>query len=131
MTIHRRAPAALLVGLAGWFGLLALAGCGSSSGAGGGGAATALAGPPVPTTSLPAWVPPALGIAGEDALVEVVSQDLRLRGLKFAVDEQQGVVSLEDGRVLALGTLAETATGTDPTTWPALVAHTFDVLLAP
>ena len=38
--------------------------------------------------------------------MEVVSQDLTVRGLKFAVDEQQGTVSLDDGRVLALSTLA-------------------------
>jgi hypothetical protein len=124
VTIHRPAVAALVVAL------LGLAGCGGSSADAGGGPATDLAGPPAPT-SLPAWIPPALGIAGEDALVEVVSQDLRLRGLKFAVDEQQGTVSLADGRVLALSTLAEAAVGTDPTTWPDLVARTFDVLLAP
>ena len=124
MTYRRTAASVLLVGL------LALAGCGGSSSAGGGAPATGLAGPPAPT-SLPAWIPAALGIAGEDALVEVVRQDLSRRGLKFAVDEQQGTVSLADGRVLVLSTLAEAAVGTDPTTWPALVSRTFDVLLAP
>lgn len=125
MTIHRSSVAAVLVGL------LALAGCSSGSSAGaGGGPVTELAGPPAPT-SLPAWIPSALGIAGEQALVEVVSQDLTLRGLKFAVDEKQGTVSLADGRVLVLSTLAEAAVGTDPTTWPGLVARTFDALLAP
>ena len=129
MTIRRPALAAVLVGV------LALAACGGGGGGGsssdaGGGPGTELAGPPAPT-SLPVWIPSALGIAGEQALVEVVSQDLTVRGLKFAVDEQQGTVSLEDGRVLALSTLAEAAVGTDPTTWPALVARTFDALLAP
>ena len=47
------------------------------------------------------------------------------------MDEQQGTVSLADGRVLVLSTIAEAVAGTDPTTWPALVARTFDVLLAP
>ena len=125
VTIPRTSVATVLL-----VGLLALVGCGSGSSADAGGGPTELAGPPAPT-SLPAWIPSALGIAGEQALVEVVSQDLTLRGLKFAVDEKQGTVSLADGRVLALSTLAEAAVGTDPTTWPALVARTFDALLAP
>ncbi len=108
-----------------------LAACGSS---GRSAASTtteaALAGPPVPTT-LPDWIPPALGLAGEDALMEVVRQDLTQRGLQFAVDEQQGTVSLADGRVLVLASIAQAAVGTDPTTWPALVSRTLDVLLAP
>jgi hypothetical protein len=87
-------------------------------------------GPPAPTT-LPAWIPPALGMAGEDALVEVVRQDLRVRGLRFAVDEVQGTVSLDDGRVFPLATLAAAVVGTDPTSWPSVVARTFDALLAP
>ena len=129
VTIHRTALAVLPAGLVG---LLALAGCGGSSGgdAGGGGPATELAGPPVPT-SLPAWIPPALGIAGEEALVEVVKQDLNQRGLQFAVDEAQGTVSLADGRVVVLATVAQAVAGTDPTTWPGVVSRTFDVLLAP
>ena len=112
---------------------MVLVACGSGgSGSGDTTAATAaaIAGPPVPTT-LPAWIPPALGIAGEEALVEVVKQDLNQRGLQFAVDEAQGTVSLADGRVLVLATVAQAVAGTDPTTWPAVVSRTFDVLLAP
>jgi hypothetical protein len=125
-----RARALLAIGVVG----LAAAGfaaCGSS-----GGSATsttaeaALAGPPVPTT-LPDWIPPELGVAGEAALVEVVRHDLTVRGLQFAVDEQQGTVSLADGRVLVLASIAEAAVGANPTTWPALVSRTLDVLLAP
>ena len=107
----------------------------AASGSGGGSAPTstteaAIAGPPVPTT-LPDWIPPELGVAGEAALVEVVRHDLTVRGLQFAVDEQQGTVSLADGRVLVLASIAEAAVGTNPTTWPALVSRTLDVLLAP
>ena len=54
-----------------------------------------------------------------------------LAGLQFAVDEAQGTVSLADGRVLVLATVAQAVAGTDPTTWPAVVSRTFDVLLAP
>ena len=108
-----------------------LAACGSSGGsASTTTAAAAVAGPPVPTT-LPDWIPPELGVAGEAALVEVVRHDLTVRGLQFAVDEQQGTVSLADGRVLVLASIAEAAVGTNPTTWPALVSRTLDVLLAP
>ena len=125
----RHAAPVLAVGLAG---ALALAACGSGGSDSGGTTPTAaaVAGPPVPTT-LPAWIPPSLGIAGEEALVEVVKQDLNQRGLQFAVDEAQGTVSLADGRVLVLATVAQAVTGTDPTTWPGVVSRTFDVLLAP
>jgi hypothetical protein len=113
---------------------IVLTACGGRSGSSATAAASApaasVAGPPVPTT-LPAWIPPALGLAGEDALVEVVRHDLTERGLQFAVDEQQGTVSLADGRVLVLATIAQAAAGADPTTWPALVSRTLDVLLAP
>jgi len=124
-----RARALLATGVVSLAGV-ALAACGSSGGSASTTTDAAIAGPPVPTT-LPAWVPPALGLAGEDALMEVVRQDLTQRGLQFAVDEQQGTVSLADGRVLVLSTIAQAAAGTDPTTWPALVSHTLDVLLAP
>jgi hypothetical protein len=119
----------LVLGLAG---SMALAGCGNGGSAAGGTTPTtgAVAGPPIPTT-LPAWIPPALGVAGEEALVTVVRQDLNQRGLQFAVDEAQGTVSLADGRVLVLATVAEAVAGTDPTTWPGVVSRTFDVLLAP
>ena len=40
-------------------------------------------------------------------------------------------MSLADGRVLVLATVAEAVAGTDPTTWPGVVSRTFDVLLAP
>ena len=125
----RPAASVLALGLAG---SMALVACGSGGSRSGDTAATApaVAGPPVPTT-LPAWIPPALGIAGEEALVEVVKQDLNQRGLQFAVDEAQGTVSLADGRVLVLATVAEAVAGTDPTTWPGVVSRTFDVLLAP
>jgi hypothetical protein len=113
---------------------IVLTACGGRSGSSATAAASApaasVAGPPVPTT-LPAWIPPALGLAGEDALVEVVRHDLTERGLQFAVDERQGTVSLADGRVLVLATIAQAAAGADPTTWPALVSRTLDVLLAP
>jgi hypothetical protein len=119
----------VVLGLAG---SMALVACGS--GGSGSSDATpptaAFAGPPVPTT-LPAWIPPALGLAGEEALVEVVKQDLNQRGLQFAVDEAQGTVSLADGRVVVLATVAQAVAGTDPTTWPGVVSRTFDVLLAP
>jgi hypothetical protein len=123
--------AALVLAL-GLAGSMAAVACGSGGSDSGDTAATAaaIAGPPVPTT-LPAWIPPALGIAGEEALVEVVKQDLNQRGLQFAVDEAQGTVSLADGRVLVLATVAQAVAGTDPTTWPAVVTRTFDVLLAP
>jgi hypothetical protein len=114
-------------------GSTALAACGSAGSASGNTTPTtaaAVAGPPVPTT-LPPWIPPALGVAGEEALVEVVRQDLNRRGLQFAVDEAQGTVSLADGRVLVLATVAEAVAGADPTTWPGVVSRTFDVLLAP
>jgi hypothetical protein len=119
----------VVLGLAG---SMALVACGS----GGSGSSdttpttAAVAGPPVPTT-LPAWIPPSLGIAGEEALVEVVKQDLNQRGVQFAVDEAQGTVSLADGRVLVLATVAQAVAGTDPTSWPGVVSRTFDVLLAP
>ena len=126
---RRHAAPVLALGLAGSMVLVA---CGSGGSGSGDTAATAaaIAGPPVPTT-LPDWIPPALGIAGEEALVEVVKQDLNQRGLQFAVDEAQGTVSLADGRVLVLATVAQAVVGTDPTTWPGVVSHTFDVLLAP
>ncbi|HEX6786996.1 MAG TPA: hypothetical protein VF076_07345 [Acidimicrobiales bacterium] len=126
----RHVALTLAVGLAG---SVALAACGSSGSASGDSTprtTAAVAGPPVPTT-LPPWIPPALGVAGEEALVEVVRQDLNRRGLQFAVDEAQGTVSLADGRVLVLATVAEAVAGTDPTTWPGVVSRTFDVLLAP
>jgi hypothetical protein len=125
----RRAAPILAFGVAG---ALALAACGSGGSDSGGTTPTtaAVAGPPVPTT-LPPWIPPSLGIAGEEALVEVVKQDLNQRGLQFAVDEAQGTVSLADGRVLVLATVAQAVAGTDPTTWPGVVSRTFDVLLAP
>ena len=126
---RRHTAPVLALGLAGSIVLVA---CGSGGSGSGDTAATAaaIAGPPVPTT-LPDWIPPALGIAGEEALVEVVKQDLNQRGLQFAVDEAQGTVSLADGRVLVLATVAEAVAGTDPTTWPGVVSRTFDVLLAP
>ena len=125
----RQAAPVLALGLAGSIVLVA---CGSGGSGSGDTAATAaaIAGPPVPTT-LPDWIPPALGIAGEEALVEVVKQDLNQRGLQFAVDEAQGTVSLADGRVVVLATVAQAVAGTDPTTWPGVVSRTFDVLLAP
>jgi len=112
--------------------LVVLAACGSDSSSSGATSPTTagVAGPPVPTT-LPPWIPPALGVAGEEALVEVVKQDLNQRGLQFAVDEAQGTVSLADGRVLVLASVAEAVAGKDPTTWPGVVSRTFDVLLAP
>ena len=120
----------LVLGLAGSVALGSCGSGGSSSSDTTASSAAAIAGPPVPTT-LPPWIPPALGIAGEEALVEVVKQDLNQRGLQFAVDEAQGTVSLADGRVLVLATVAAAVTGTDPTTWPGVVSRTFDVLLAP
>jgi hypothetical protein len=113
-------------------GSVVLAGCGSGGSGSGATSPTAagVAGPPVPTT-LPPWIPAGLGIAGEEALVEVVKQDLNQRGLQFAVDEAQGTVSLADGRVLVLASVAEAVAGKDPTTWPGVVSRTFDVLLAP
>jgi hypothetical protein len=109
---------------------VALAACGGSSHASDT-TIPAVAGPPAPPTTLPAWIPPALGVAGEEALVEVVRHDLAGRGLTGSFDEGQGTVMLADGRVLALGPIAEAVAGTDPTTWPRLVALTLDVLLAP
>jgi hypothetical protein len=109
---------------------LALAACGGSSRA----ADTttpALAGPPAPPTTLPAWIPPALGVAGEDALLEVVRHDLAERGLTGSFDELLGVVTLSDGRIVDLSPIAQAAVGTDPTTWPRLVAQSLDTLLAP
>ncbi len=89
-----------------------------------------IAGPPAPTT-LPAWIPPALGLAGEDALVEVIGHDLTTRAFKYSFDEVQGTVTLSDGRVVDLSTVASLAASSDPTTWPALAARSFNALLAP
>jgi hypothetical protein len=104
------------------------------SGSGRGGAATTAAskpaGPPAPT-ALPDWVPPALGVAGEDALLDVIGHDLTSRGFTYAFDDTRGTVTLPDGRVLDLSTVARAASTSDPTTWPGLVSRTLDALLAP
>jgi hypothetical protein len=111
--------------------LLGLAACGGSSAGADTTSAPAVAGPPLPSTTLPSWIPPSLGVAGEDALLEVVKHDLTLRGLQFSVDEQLGVIDLEDGRFVALSPIAQIAAQSDPTTWPELVARSLDSLLAP
>ena len=110
---------------------VALSACGGSGADADTTSSPAVAGPPVPSTTLPAWIPPALGVAGEDAFLEVVAHDLVLRGLKYSFDEQQGTVTLLDGRVLALSPIAQVAAESDPTTWPRLVSRSFDALLAP
>jgi hypothetical protein len=111
-------------------GVPAVAACGGSSHAADTTAAV-VAGPPAPPTTLPAWIPPALGVAGEDALLEVVRHDLSQRGLTGSLDEEQGTITLADGRVVALSPIAQVVAGTDPTTWPELVAQSLDALLAP
>jgi hypothetical protein len=109
---------------------LAVGACGGSSHAADT-TSPALVGPPAPPTTLPAWIPPALGVAGEDALVEVVRHDLAGRGLTGSFDEALGTIILSDGRVVDLSPIADAVAGTDPTTWPQLVARSLDALLAP
>ena len=62
--------------------------------------AVAIAGPPVPTT-LPPWIPPALGIAGEEALVEVVKGDLQ--PARPAVRDRRGAGHGQPGRRAGAG----------------------------
>jgi hypothetical protein len=110
--------------------VLGLAACGGSD-AGAGTTSAAPIGPPLPSTTLPAWIPPTLGAAGEDAFLEVVRHDLSLRGLRFTVDDLLGTAILEDGRIVALSPIAQLAAQSDPTTWPEIVARSLDTLLAP
>jgi hypothetical protein len=130
---HERRGAAVRAAAVVFAATVACVGCGGSSGPAGGTAVTtteAVAGPPAPTT-LPDWVPPALGIAGEDNLLDVVGHDLTARGFTYSVDQNNGTVTLNDGRTLDLSTIAVAASTSDPTTWPGLVARAFDVLLKP
>jgi hypothetical protein len=110
--------------------LVLLGACGGGSASGTDTTTPVQAGPPLPSTTLPAWIPPALGVAGEDALLEVIRHDLAQRGLQYAFDPQAGTISLADGRVVPLSTVAKAASESDPTTWPNLVARTFDALLS-
>lgn len=108
--------------------VVALTACGGSSA---GPTTTAgSVGPPVPTT-LGTWIPATLGQAGATALLEVVRNDLANRGFDPSFDTQDGTVSLGDGRVLDLSTIASVVAGTDPTTWPGVVSRSLDTLLAP
>jgi len=70
-------------------------------------------------------------VAGEDALIDVVGHDLTTRGFKYAFDEGKGTVTLADGRVIDLSTVAQAASTSDPTTWPGLVSRSLDALLTP
>ena len=111
--------------------VVALAACGGSTGATPRTTSRGTAGPPAPSTTLAPWIPPALGEAGATAFLEVVRNDLSTRGLDPTFDTEAGTVSLSDGRVLDLSTIAALVAGTDPTTWPSAVSRALDELLAP